>query len=379
MDVLYILIVSRGYPTDQYKRNGIFEFDQAKSLAQAGCRVIFAVIDLRSIIRFRKFGRESLVKYGVQIEAINIPCGRAPRKVRHIIGELGFSKLFKDIVKKHGRPDIIHAHFTDCSFIAARLAYRENIPLVVTEHSSAMNKDTIDKYLYHTAEFAYKNASKVIAVGSTLAQKIEARFSVKALCIPNIVDTSAFQYKRQQCKQEFSIVSTGNLIPGKNMSHLIKAFHKAVSEGDNCTLYIFGEGPERGTLERLISELKLTNRIFLMGLCDREKIAEKMKESNYFILASQGETFGVAYIEALAMGLPVIATRCGGPEDFVTEDNGILVPIDDIDALVEAMKTMKKDIKNYDRKRISDVVKEKYSPMTIANRLIGIYKDVINR
>ena len=69
---MFVLVVSRGYPSEKYPLHGIFEFDQAKALAKAGCKVIFACVDLRSLRRWRKWGYERLIKVGVVIYAINI-------------------------------------------------------------------------------------------------------------------------------------------------------------------------------------------------------------------------------------------------------------------------------------------------------------------
>jgi glycosyltransferase involved in cell wall biosynthesis len=357
--------------------NGIFEFDQAKALVQAGCKVVYAAVDLRSIRRSRHWGIESIQKDGVQIETINIPCGNIPRLFLRLIGIWGFSRLYKWIVKKYGIPDIAHAHFTQTGYIAAKVLGQYDIPLVITEHSSNMNKDIISKYLFDTAEFAYKKADLVIAVGNSLAKRIEKRFSIKPICIPNIVDTSSFQLGKPIKRKEFTVVTIGGLIPKKKMNILIEAFNKAFPKDNNYKLYIFGEGPERGNLEKLILEFNLSKRVFLMGLCDRRQIAETMKSSDCFALASESETFGVAYIEALAAGLPVIATRCGGPEDFVTEENGIMIPVNDVDALVKAMKDMFNIIENYDRKRISNMIRERFAPETIASMLIKVYEEVI--
>lgn len=76
-----VLIIARGYPTNKYKMNGIFEFDQAKALVEAGHNVFYAAIDLRSLRRWRKWGIERKSIDGVNIYAINIPCGRIPKIV----------------------------------------------------------------------------------------------------------------------------------------------------------------------------------------------------------------------------------------------------------------------------------------------------------
>ena len=110
------------------------------------------------------------------------------------------------------------------------------------------------------------------------------------------------------------------------MAELLHAF--AALHGEP-RLIIFGDGPESGALRALCAELGLYSRVSFRGHCPREELAEAYAAADCFVLASRSETFGVAYIEAMAAGLPVIATRCGGPEDFVTEENGILIPVDD--------------------------------------------------
>lgn len=114
-----------------------------------------------------------------------------------------------------------------------------------------------------------------------------------------------------------------------------------------------------------------------MGMCSREVIKEKLKSSDCFVLASRSETFGVAYIEALASGVPVIATKCGGPEVFINEENGCMIPVDDFDALVSAMKYMYKNNIRFDREKISAEIKLKFSPECVSKKLLEVYKEVI--
>ncbi len=375
---MYILIISRGYPTEKYKMNGIFEFDQAKALAACGCKVVFAVIDLRSIRRMRKFGIDSFIKDGVQIEAINLPCGNIPKRMLYAIGELGLKILYKIIKKKYGQPDIIHGHFTQMGYIITRALRESDIPIILTEHSSLIHNKTIDNRLYEAAKYSYENADRVIAVSTSLSASIYKNFNIRAVCIPNIVNTEMFTYKVNNRDNLFRIISTGSLIKTKRMDLLIDAFYKAFSKNINIHLYIFGDGVEKISLERKIKEYNLEDNIRLMGLQTRNVIAEYLQNSDCFVLASQSETFGVAYIEALAVGVPVIATKCGGPEDFINNSNGILVEVDDVESLSEALKYIYNNICNYNREEISRDTKSRFSNNIIGNRLIDVYRQTIS-
>jgi glycosyltransferase involved in cell wall biosynthesis len=357
---MYILIVARGYPTEKYKMNGIFEFDQAKALAQAGHKVIYAAVDVRSIRRWRKWGFESFKKDDVQIEAINIPCGRIPNSLLNKIKLFGLRKLYKKIEKKYSKPDIVHAHFLTYGNISIKVFDNQNIPVLLTEHLSAMNSKVLTPYLLNIGIDTYPKLDKLITVSNALAVNIEDKFGIKAIMVPNMVDTSSFNFV-EQVKEgaDFTFISTGGLISRKGMDMLIDSFHTAFKENRTVKLYIFGEGPERIKLEKLIDDYKLNEQVFLMGVADRKEIADKMHESNCFVLASRLETFGVAYIEALATGLPVLATKCGGPEEFVHKDNGILIEVDDTNALVDAMLEMYNTSDRYDREKIFNEIVEK--------------------
>lgn len=375
-----ILIVARGYPTKQYNINGIFEFDQAKALAKAGHDVFYLSIDLRSIRRKRKFGMKFLKKNGINICSVNIPCGRLPRKILYWVGTIAYKKAYTKIKKRYGEPHIIHAHFTDYGYMVAKAMEQEKnikIPFVITEHSSGISEKKIEPSLYKTAKYAYENCDQVISVSRPLAQKIQKLFYIKAITVHNIVDTNLFEYTyRKPDKTNFRFISVGNLIKRKKMDLLINAFNDFNKIYPYAQLIICGDGEERENLESLIEALQLKERVFLLGNCTRQRISKEMQMSDVFVLATENETFGVSYIEAMASGLPVIATICGGPEEFVNDSNGILIPTNDRDALILAMITMYKNITKYNAFKISKETKRIFSPEKIANDLKEVYAKV---
>jgi glycosyltransferase involved in cell wall biosynthesis len=375
---MYILIVSRGYPSDEYKMNGIFEFDQAKALVKAGYEVVFVAVDLRSFRRKRKWGFESFKKDKVQIEAINIPCGGISKPIQNKFRILALRELYKRIEKKYGKPDIVHAHFLDNGYATVNVFNKSNIPLILTEHLSSMNQDIINPSLMKLGKQTYPKFQKVITVSEMLAKNLYSKFGIKASVVSNIIDTNSFKYcYKKKESRSFCFIAIGSLIKRKGMDILIDSFNISFKENKNVYLYIYGDGPERSNLEKKIKGYGLNNQIFLMGLVDRKELAEKMNKSDCFVLASRLETFGVVYIEALAMGLPVIGTKCGGPETFVNNENGLLISVDDMEKLSDAMKYIYINIHKYDKLKIAKEIRDLFSPKSITEELGKIYREVI--
>lgn len=375
---MYILIVSRGYPNSRYKKNGLFEFDQAKALTKIGHKVIFAVIDLRSIKKRRKWGFESFIKDGVRVEVINLPIGK---KFSKFLGVYAFDILYKKVIKKYGKPDIIHSHFIWIGYIVQKYFKnkRDSIPLVLTEHYSGMNLEKLDFNLKKMGEETYYSVDKVITVSSHLAKNLKKHFGIDSVVIPNIVDTTNFKFQpRCEFNSDFNFICTGSLLKNKRIDILIDAFYYAFKNNKQVKLYIYGQGPEKVNLEKKISEYQIENQVFLMGQVDRSEIAKKMAGSDCFVLVSKRETFGVSLIEAMAVGLPVISTKSGGPEDFVNEENGLLVSVDNKEQLISALQFMYKNINTFNRKKISEQTLKRFSPETVAKQLTNFYESILN-
>ena len=138
-------------------------------------------------------------------------------------------------------------------------------------------------------------------------------YDVDSVVIPNIVDLTEFKYTPKQKTDTFRFLSAASVNYGKGFDILVKAYAKFLEDAKDLStsgykdthLTIMGDGPE------------LNNK-------------KELAKSDCFVLARSLETFWIVYIEALATGTPVIVTWCGELEDFVNEENGILVGVDDI-------------------------------------------------
>jgi L-malate glycosyltransferase len=384
---LRVFVAGRGIPTDKYPLRGIFEYDQAKALAQAGCSVIYAAIDMRSFRHARTWGLQTFIKDGVTVYLYNVPAGKVGLGVKKAIASRLLKRVYRKAVAEFGQIDILHAHFPEIGSGTISLAEQTGLPFIYTEHFSRVVQERVRRSLEIAVRNIYAAADLVIAVSPDLKHRLEHRYPVKPEVIPNIVDTATYHYVPglKDAERPFTCISVGALTGSKRMDLTVRAFSAAFYHGsrgegrlaDGPILHIFGNGPEQRKLEGLISSLDLKERIFLHGQAPRTVIAECMAGSDCFVLASRSETFGVVFIEALAAGLPVISTRCGGPEHFIHAGNGMLVPVDDEKALASALKTISLKIDFYNREAVSREISRQFSPQAVSEQLVAWYKRVI--
>ena len=280
----------------------------------------------------------------------------------------------KRVLKACGRPDVIHAHFYSMGAIARFIKQDYGIPLVVTEHASNINQDVLPLPVRRLAEQAYRAADEIIAVSSDLQRRITQHFCQDSVVIPNIVDCPPMEAHSAAGEKDFVLVSAGNLLYRKGFDLLLKAFSAARFDA-SVRLKIMGAGAYEPALRKMMADWHLEDRVELTGRpFQRREFFQACQEADSFVLASRRETFGVVYIEAMATGCPVIATDCGGPADFVTAENGLLVPPEDVEALTEALQRMRHTAGTYNRTGIARFVQTRFAPEVVAARLDGIYR-----
>ena len=374
---MFILEVGRGWPTSRWPLNGIFELDQTRALRDYGHRTVYGILDLRSIRRLRRFGLYRKTEEGICTYQFHFPLG-AIRGLDVIIGRWGFRRLLKRLIREMGRPDVIHVHFYDLAACVAPVARELGIPFVVTEHSSRTNTRNMTEYNRRVQREGYEGASAVIAVSSALKNNIMANTGVDCQVVPNILSVpDPGPHTRVPGENGIRFLAAASFRHIKGYDVLLDAFAQAARELPEARLHLMGEGPERESLCEQIRRLELSDRVSMSGSYHREDFCRELSQSDVYVLASRGETFGLTYVEALSCGVPVIATRCGGPEDFVDESNGLLVDVDDTRGLAEAMIRMADSLGEYDRRAISVQTRERFSAQRIAARLTEIFTRAI--
>jgi len=383
MSKLHVLILPSWYPTESAPLNGVFFQEQAKALFEAGVKVGVIYPELRSL---RQLGLRSMLENHFQITAENeegvctyrLAAWNVPlKRVKGYYQAYLFKKLFQDYINKHGVPDIIHVHSALWAGLSAMRIKREyKIPYMLTEHSTAYARGLLSKYELSITKKIFLNADAMVAVSRPFARLLEEELRVEPIkVIPNIVDTKFFICTNNiRSKKQYTFLTIAFLTEKKAIDILLRAFEKEFNNNPNVRLVIGGDGDKRRELETLAMDLGISSQVEFLGPLNRHEVRDAMCKSNAFVLPSYYETFGVVLIEAMSTGMPVIATRSGGPEDIINDKVGVLIKPGSIDHLAQAMRQVISQ--TYSMQEIRNYVK-KYSKEQVINNIIQEYHKII--
>lgn len=375
-----ILLTTMSYPDKRGHIGGVFIHNQAVALKKRGYQVAVLYVDMRSIRRKRKWGYDTYSLDGIPVYRYSFPCGPFDTFIYKWGPNLA-KRCYAKVRKEFGDPDLLHGHFLQGGMLANVIAESEKIPYVVTEHGSNVLLNLLNTKEQRLANRVYSEAKACIAVSNALRIQMQSITEHDIKVVPNILPGyMCYKPSLQQNsvkKDRFIYFSCGNLVKGKRFDLLLQAFAMLPDKNrQNSCIQIVGGGPRRKSLEKLAEVLGITKNLYFLGEVDNKQIPVLYQMADCFVLPSAFETFGVVYIEAMACGLPVIATRCGGPEEFVDDSNGVLIPANDVHALSRAMQKMFTQAKAYDKIKLSERVQQKFGENAICDRLAEIYSDV---
>jgi glycosyltransferase involved in cell wall biosynthesis len=139
------------------------------------------------------------------------------------------------------------------------------------------------------------------------------------------------------------ILFLANLHKRKGIYDLLEAFEAVVRAVPQARLTIAGDGPEKERVEQLVDAMPAPNRVTILGAIPRDKVADVFRSCSVYCLPSHGEPFGMAALEAMSCGKPVVATAAGGLDYLVDGEGGVKVPVGDSEKLAEALIRLLKD------------------------------------
>jgi L-malate glycosyltransferase len=387
----HVLFIPSWYHTPQNPVHGSFFRDQAVTVSKLGVRVGVIYPDLRTLQgtsvadwpgrRFQITEEDDGGIPTMRVLGWRIP--GAKRLTRDLWNSQA-QRLVRRYVRRHGVPDLIHAQCVHQAGIAAATARRNwRIPYVVTEHFSGYARGLFSDDMLLQARDVFYHAGKLIAVSRKLAEDIKGYTGGRDIqVIPNMVDTDFFTLPGERRKTDpFRFLFVGFLTPNKKVDDLIRAFAGQFGKTPGVTLEIAGDGNHRAELEKLAVDLGVSDRVDFAGLLSRGQVRDCMQRANALVSASEVETFGVVLLEAMSTGLPVIVTRCGGPEEFVTSDVGRLVDLGDRALFGRVMAEMIYDYDSWSdaAPSIRAHVESVYGQRTVGAKIIEAYNSVIQQ
>lgn len=259
------------------------------------------------------------------------------------------------------RPDLVHGHFYDAAGATLLTARRLGVPYVLTEHS------TLARPLTPLERRAFREAGRVMPVSRMLqtaleSSGLEARYEV----VPNVVDLEHFTPSRRPGRNR--LIAVTRMTPVKGVPDLLAALRLLKARDWHCDLI---GGGERFEEYRALGN----DRVTFHGELHRPEVAARLRQADLFVLASRLETFSVATVEAMACGVPVVATACGGPEELIGPDAGMIVPPGDPAALAEAIDRALSS--RFDSERISRAVAGRFGAEAVGARLRAVYESVL--
>lgn len=384
----HVLIIPSWYVNSYNQISGSFFREQAIALAKNPKLKVGLIsvqpIGIKPIIKTKKFifRRGYLLDNNVHTYFFEYPHLLRNESIAESIRLNIFKKIFKKYVNENGLPDIVHLHSFYAGEMAIWLKGVFKIPYVVTEHSTAFSRQILTYKQKELAEKVFTQSKLNIAVSHQFKNLLEQLFSINFYYLPNIVDNYFLNLNPKQkleCSSNFIFINIGFLDKKKNQSLLINSFYKSFFTNKNIKLWIVGDGPEYSNLEKLIERLELTEQVTLFGRVSRKEVKRLLSQAHVFVLSSLVETFGVVIIEALAMGLPVIATKCGGPETIINDERlGILVETNNVNQMQKALQQMYWDYKNFNFEYLVGYVKNNYTEEIVINKILSIYQKMLS-
>jgi len=281
--------------------------------------------------------------------------------------------------------DLTHSFFSvPCGFISYLLKISLKTPYIVSLRGADVpgyseRFSSLYVILRPLVRLIWTHASFVVSNSQglkNLATKTNQRQEI--IVIPNGIDTNQFQPRLETSSRDnnFKILCVSRITERKGIKYLIKATRYLP---EKAILEIIGEGNEKEKLDKLADDLKLEDRINFLGLDNHDDLPEIYSQADIFVLPSLNEGMSNTILEALASGLPIIATDTGGTKELLTDGkNGFIIKMKDSQDISEKIKRL---IINKDllvtMGRVSRKVAENFSWQKVADRYLELYKIIV--
>jgi len=242
--------------------------------------------------------------------------------------------------------DLVHAHYAAPPGDAVRRS-RPGVPIVISVHGGDVYRVARGSKGRRAVEGAFAAARVVLANSAMIEHRCQALGAgrTRVVHLGTDIPQPGYEPNRVRAGSEACIVTVGNLVSRKRHADVLRALWLLRDEEPGLRWVVVGDGPERAPLERLAAELGVAGRVQFTGALPHERAVAAARSARAFVLPSIDEAFGVAYVEAMAGGVPAIGCRGEpGPEEIARCGGGIrLVPPCDATALARELRALVAD------------------------------------
>ncbi|WP_097026008.1 glycosyltransferase [Clostridium peptidivorans] len=388
-----VLIISHMYPSTFNPMAGIFVHEQVKALINNGCEVKvvspvpWAPFPLQYLNK--KWKLYSEIPNKAYLEGVEVYYPRYIEFPRgflfHQSGKFMFNGIKDTIAEiyKEFKFDVIHSHVALPDGYSGMLANKEyKVPHVVTVHGQDFQQTLHKNEETKKALFKVLNSVDSIVVVSNKLKNIvkEFEFSSKITVVHNGISKKYIDsYSEKHTNKDYiEILSVSNLIPIKGLEFNIKAVSELVKKYPNLIYTIVGDGALRDELKDLVKELNIEKNVAFIGRVKHEKVFDYIKKCDIFSLPSYNEGFGVAYIEAMSQGKPIIGVKGQGIEDIIINgENGFLVNPKNNEEIYNILEILikDKDKRNQVGQNARKYVEENLTWDINADKMINMYNN----
>jgi glycosyltransferase involved in cell wall biosynthesis len=326
---IHVLLVSAWYPAPDEPVGGLFVRDQARA-ASLHCDV---TVLARATPDTPRDSRED----GVRVLRVLPATGAGAGVIVNIRRLAAIHAALQQLRREAHPPDVVHGHVYYAAFLAVLLGPLHRLSVVVSEHYSGFLGGRLSLLHKAVARITFRYATLVCPVSALLEQslvRLEPRG--RYMVVPVTVDVEAFAAGVRP-ERDLSGPRLLTLAgPTKGLPDLLEALRLLLPNHPNSRLEVVGGGPDREALESAAVGLPVT----FLGERSREHVAALMREADVLVMPSLLETFGIAPLEALAAGLPVVATTAYPVADIIADLGGVIVPPADPRALCAAVASV---------------------------------------
>ncbi len=294
-------------------------------------------------------------------------------------------RIFKMILDDYGMPDIVHLNVLMKSGIFAWwLKKKYQLPYVLSENWTGYYKER--KHGYQQQSWLYKFLSRkvytncvyALPVTTDLGEKMNALLGeIPFRVIPNVVDTTRFYPDLQHKNSKTRLIHVSTLGYHKNIEGILEVTEKLYQARQDFELYLVG--PASDHILKWAEDRGLTNKcIFFIGQINYQNVAEHLRNADAMIMFSRYENLPCVILEALTCGLPVISTDVGGIREVINSDNGILIPSENKNDLLNAMNRLLNEMHLFDRQKVADAARDKFSYDVVGHQFDKVYKEILS-